>query len=65
MLNDIVVEALYERKDVLGRVLLEEDPQNPNTLHEGERVMITHNLSNIQGIVNYAVCWMFRLYHIR
>ena len=51
-LNDIVAEALYKRKDVLDRVLLEEDPQNPKTLHKGERVMITHNLSNIPGIVN-------------
>ena len=50
-LNDIVAEALCERKDVPGQVLLEEDPQNSKTLHS-ERVMITHNLSNTQGSVN-------------
>ena len=52
----IVREEGFCRSFATGR-----RPANPKSLHKNERVMITHNLSKTQGVVNGEICTVLEI----
>ena len=52
LLNNMVAEASHEKKDLAGKMLLEEDTQIPILVLKCERVMVRQNLSKRQGVEN-------------